>query len=222
MSLQVIGLGLGRTGTHSLKLALEALGFGPCYHMDTLLAQPDDVRGWADLDRTGQTDWGRLLGNYRAAVDFPTLAYHPELLRRFPRARCILTVRDEEEWYRSARATIMQAEPSLARKVWLSMKLPFSRRQRRLLEVYRLTQKFWPLGSAADSEDSRAEALAFYRDWNRQVRATIPAHQLLVYNVNEGWEPLCHFLGVPVPDLPFPYSNQRTGFKRKYRKLMGV
>jgi hypothetical protein len=222
MALQVIGLGLGRTGTHSLKLALEQLGFGPCYHMDTLLARPDDVRRWRDIDRGGHTDYRQLFGAYRSAVDFPTVAYHPDLLRRFPRAKCILTVRDEEEWYRSARATIMRAEPSLAEKVWLSFKLPFSRRQRRLLEVFRLTEKFWPFGGSADAPGNRAAALSFYHNWNDRIEATIPRHQLLIYEVSEGWEPLCKFLEVPVPDIPFPASNQRTGFKRKYRKLMGV
>ena len=222
MSLQVIGLGLGRTGTHSLKLALEQLGLGPCYHMDTLLARPSDVRGWTDIDQHGQTDWQQLLGNYRSAVDFPTVAYHPDLLRRFPRARCILTVRDEQEWYHSARATIMRAEPSLAEKVWLSLKLPFSRRQRDLLKVFRITQKFWPLTATADEAANRAAALDFYRNWNDRIEATIPRRQLLVYNINEGWEPLCRFLELPVPDAPFPRSNQRTGFHRKYRKLMGV
>ena len=216
MSIKVVGLGLGRTGTLSLKQALEQLGFGPCYHMDTLLRQPDVVGCWSELDRTGTTDWNTLFGRFGSAVDFPTIAYHPAILKQYPEAKCILTVRDEEDWYRSARATILQAEPSLREKIFLSLKLPFSRRHRRLLEVFQLTGKFWDLGEDKD------EAIGFLRGWNEGIRASIPPERLLVYDVRDGWAPLCNFLGVPLPDRPFPRSNDKADFRTKYRELMGV
>lgn len=106
MALKVIGLGMGRTGTLSLKLAMEKLGFGPCYHMDDLLNQPTDVRHWKALDKPGQTDWNALLGRYQSAVDFPTIDYYQAILKKYPEARVILTEREEEAWYQSASQTI--------------------------------------------------------------------------------------------------------------------
>jgi hypothetical protein len=219
MSLEVIGLGLGRTGTLSLKQALEELGFGPCYHMDTLLKQPGDVDYWNEIEQTGKTSFDKLFANYGSAVDFPTVAYHPDLLRQYPDAKCILTVRDENEWYRSAQATILQAEPSLAEKIAISVKLPFSRRHRKLLKVFRLTEKFWQLKPDPAYRD---EAIRFYREWNQRIIDSFPADQLLVFDVTEGWGPLCDFLHVDQPATAFPYGNRKADFKRKYRGLMGV
>ncbi|CAH0998903.1 hypothetical protein LEM8419_00208 [Neolewinella maritima] len=221
MSLQVIGLGLGRTGTLSLKLALEQLGFGKCYHMDTLLARPHDIRYWKELDRSGTTDFSRLFHGYGAAVDFPTIANYAALLRQYPTAKCILTVRDEAAWYGSARATILDAEPSLGGKIRMSLKLPFSRRQRQLLEVAQLAGSFWQLGTQ-DEAVRRARALQRFRDWNAQVKATIPHDRLLVYNVRQGWGPLCDYLGVEESATAFPRSNTRREFTHKYHRLLGA
>ena len=221
MALEVVGLGLGRTGTLSLKLALEQLGFGKCYHMDSLLDQPQDIVHWKELDTAGRTDLDRLFSTYRAAVDFPTAAYHRPILSHYPKAKCILTVRDEDAWYASARATILDAEPSLGGKIRMSLKLPFSRRQRQLLEVAQLAGSFWQL-DAEDEVVRRARAIQFFRDWNEEIQATIPRDRLLVYNVREGWEPLCAFLGVGVPAGAFPRSNTRGEFARKYHRLLGA
>ncbi|WP_420458120.1 sulfotransferase family protein [Neolewinella sp.] len=221
MALEVIGLGLGRTGTLSLKLALEQLGFGKCYHMDTLLAQPRDIFHWKELHTAGHTDLDCLFKGYGAAVDFPTVAYHEPILRHYPRAKCILTVRDEASWYTSARATILDAEPSLGGKIRMSLKLPFSRRQRQLLEVAQLAGSFWQL-DAEDEVVRRARAIQFFHDWNARIQATVPSERLLVFNVRQGWEPLCTFLGVPVPAAAFPRSNGRGEFARKYHRLLGA
>lgn len=219
MALKVLGLGMGRTGTLSLKLALEKLGFGPCYHMDDLLKRPTDVRYWKTLDKTGQTDWNALFGAYQSAVDFPTIAYHQAILNTFPEVKVILTEREEEAWYESAYQTILNAEPTLLDKVKMSVKLPFSSRLQHLIQVFQLTNKFWVRHAGKDFK-RKERALDFYRRWNQQIKQEIPENKLLVYRVTEGWAPLCQFLSVPVPDESFPTSNNRTVFKLKNQQLL--
>ncbi len=217
--IEVLGLGMGRTGTLSLKLALEKIGFARCYHMETLLQNPADVKYWKEIDRKGQTDWQALFQNYQAAVDFPSIAYYHELLKAFPEAKCILTLRDPEAWYESASETILDAEPGLIDKMMMSFRLPFSRRLRNLIQVFQLTHKFW-VHHAGRKYKQKDIAIAFYQRWNEQIQLEIPANRLLVYQVQEGWEPLCDFLEQPVPEEPFPKANQRSEFKAKNKELL--
>jgi len=219
MSIQVLGLGMGRTGTSSLKTALEHLGFGPCYHMETLLSRPSDVRFWKELHRHGHTDWAQLLGPYRSAVDFPVIAYYPALLQQFPEAKCILTERAPDAWYESARATILDAEPGLLDKLKLSFRLPFSQRLRHLIQVFQLTEQFWRQRGGKQYRQ-REQAIALYHVWVEEIVATVPPERLLRYQVSQGWEPLCRFLAVPVPKEPFPRANSRQEFHQKNQQLL--
>ena len=219
MAIKVVGLGMGRTGTYSLKLALEKLGFGPCYHMETLLEHPEEVKYWKELDRTGRTDWQALWGDYQSAVDFPTIAYYQAVLQQYPEAQCILTLREEEKWYESAINTILDAEPGLREKVIMSFRMPFSVRLRHLVQVFQLTNKFWTR-QAGPKFKQKQNALTFYRRWNEQMIHEIPEERLLVYQISEGWEPLCTFLSVAVPNEPFPHANIRSEFKDKNKKLL--
>ena len=219
MAIKVIGLGMGRTGTYSLKLALEALGFGPCYHIETLLEHPEDVKYWKEPDSTGHTDWHALLGSYQSAVDFPTIAYYQAMLQQYPEAQCILTVREEEQWYESVINTILDAEPGLKEKIMMSFKMPFSARLRKLVQVFQLTNKFWTR-QAGPKFKEKQNAIAFYRRWNEQVIQEILSEKLLIYQVSEGWEPLCTFLKVPMPNKPFPHANSRSEFRDKNKKLL--
>jgi hypothetical protein len=194
--MKVIGAGFGRTGTMSLKVALEELGFGPCYHMIELFEHPEHVEQWEAAVRGEPVDWEELFSGYQATVDWPGAAFYKELSERYPEARVILTVRDPERWYESAWNTIFTLQdvassraPQMARDL--------------------ASQKGF-----TDVEDRQHMIEAFNR-WNEEVKEFIPAQRLLVYEVKEGWEPLCDFLGVEVPkDKPFPHLNDSESFRK--------
>ncbi len=217
MALQVIGAGTGRTGTMSLKLALEQLGFSRCYHMVELLRHPEDVVHWERASRGEPVDWNTLFAGYQASVDYPGYLHYKALTQRYPEVKVILTVRDPEAWYESALATIYRAEPGLAQKLKMGLALPFSPRLRKLLRVFRLSGEVWEREFEGRFDDKDFAVARFVRH-NEEVRRTVPADRLLVYEVKEGWEPLCTFLGVPVPDMPFPRSNDRQAFQAQQRR----
>ena len=197
MSLEVIGAGFGRTGTMSLKVALEELGFGPCYHMSELFEHPEHVEWWEAAVRGDPVHWEGLFYGYQATVDWPGAAFYRELMERYPQAGVILTVRDPERWYESARNTIFSLQgvassraPKMARDL--------------------ASQK----GFDGDVEDHRHMIEAF-EGWNEEVKELVPAQRLLVYEVKEGWDPLCEFLGVEVPKgKPFPHLNDSESFRK--------
>jgi hypothetical protein len=217
MTLKVIGLGMGRTGTLSLKLALEKLGYGPCYHMEDLIRQPENIIYWEEIKKRGTTDWEKLFGSYQSAVDFPVIACYQQLLEKYPDAKIILTVRDANAWYESASRTIFNTEPGLAGKVKMALKMPFSPRLRNLMRVFRMSGQFWQEHVGKNFREKEA-AIAFYRRWNEQIKSEIPAEKLLVYEVSQGWQPLCGFLGVEVPAEDFPKANTREEFLQEKKK----
>jgi hypothetical protein len=200
MPLMVIGAGFGRTGTLSLKLALERLGLGPCHHMREVVEHPAQIPVWEAATDGAAVDWGALLGGYRSIVDWPGCHFWRELAERYPAAKVILTVREPHGWYRSASATIfrfLQETPKddparMAR--W--------RLQRKMI----LHQTFG--GSTAD-EELTIGVLAMH---DEEVKRAMPVERLLVYEVSQGWAPLCAFLGVAVPDEPFPRTNTTEEF----------
>jgi len=200
MSLQVIGAGYGRTGTMSLKLALEQLGFGPCHHMVEVVGHPETVPLWLDAAE-GRGDWDRIFKDYRAAVDWPTATFYKELADHFPEAKVILTERDPESWFRSTQATIfsfpIEEEPQ---DPWQRM-------------VQRVVGDLFDLDM-----HNRDKLIAVYKAHNARVREVIPADRLLVYEVAQGWEPLCAFLGVPVPPGPMPKVNSTDEFRQNLPK----
>ncbi len=217
MALEVIGAGHGRTGTLSLKAALEELGFGPCYHMVELLAHPEKVTYWEAAERDESVDWDALFEGYAAGVDFPVFRHYRTLAQNYPDAKVILTVRDPEKWYESALSTIYRAGPLPLQKALLALQLPFSPRLRKLIRVFRLAGKVWQKDFGGRFED-KAYALKTFEAHIKEVKRVIPEERLLVYQVGEGWEPLCTFLNVPVPDKPFPRLNDRLGFGQNQRR----
>lgn len=217
MALKVIGAGFGRTGTLSLKAALEELGFGPCYHMVELLAHPERVSYWEAAERGQPVDWDALFEGYRAGVDFPVYRQYEKLAAFYPEAKVILTVRDPEAWHKSALDTIYSAGVPPLQTALFALKLPFSRRLRHLLRALNLARSLWRKDFRGHFGD-KAHALGLYHAHLERVRRTIPGERLLVYNVREGWGPLCAFLGVPVPETPFPHLNDRTSFARSLRR----
>jgi hypothetical protein len=202
VGLAIIGAGFGRTGTLSLKTALEELGLGPCHHMYEVRRSPDQIAYWDAASRGEPMDWDRVFAGYVSQVDWPAAAYWRELTAHFPNAKVILTVRDPEAWYASIAKTILPAS-ELGRT---NDPDPMGRAGSEI--IYRVALQGIFQGRLAD----KAHALQVYTKHQRDVIGSIPASRLLVYNVNEGWDPLCCFLGVGVPKAPFPSGNSTAEF----------
>ena len=195
--LKVIGAGFGRTGTHSLKLALEQLGFGPCYHMVEVFKNPQAPGWWIDA-ADGRPDWQKIFAGYSATVDWPGVTFYTELATAYPSAKVILTERDPNAWFESTQATIFPASvPPGADPTFQQM---FDKVIRRLFD---------------DRLRDRNHAIAVFQRHNAEVRRTIAPERLLVYEVTQGWAPLCGFLGVDVPSTPMPKTNTREEWGRR-------
>lgn len=214
MPLEVIGAGLGRTGTLSLKVALEELGFVRCYHMTEVFANPAHVAQWESAARGEAVDWEALFQGYRATVDWPGCNFYREFLERYPDAKVILTVRDPEKWHASALATIYSVRTAFPS--WLK---PFLPPARFLKMADRL---IWNRMFDGRFED-KDHAIAVYHRHNDEVRRLVPPEKLLVYEVREGWAPLCTFLGIPIPEgKPFPHVNDTAEFRTRFRRMSRI
>ena len=203
---------MGRTGTHSLKLALEELGFGKCYHMFELLNHPEQLIYFEKAELGQDVKWDELFQGYHSACDFPVIRYYRQILDKYPDAKVIHTTRDPESWFKSVSDTIFWVtRPSLGRMLKMMIRLPFSSTLRKRLRVLKfngmMINKVF-----GDDLKNKEKVIGFFNDYNKEVLATIPKESLLVYDVKTGWEPLCHFLGVPVPSIPFPKSNTTDDF----------
>jgi len=210
-AMQVIGSGFGRTGTRSTKDALEILGFGPCYHMEEVFKRPAHVRAWVDRGHGKPVDWRRLFHGWGSTVDFPASVVWDELLEAFPDAKVLHTVRDPDDWWESTVETIAGAGGRV--DPWLRRFVPAVDRPFRLTELL-----VWE-GIFEGRIDDRQHAISVYEAWTERVVATVPADRLLVFDVRDGWEPLCEFLEVPVPDVPYPRRNDRAEMRRVLKAL---
>jgi hypothetical protein len=212
MPLKVIGAGFGRTGTLSLKHALEQLGFGPCYHMLETLEHPAHDALWLALARGESDDWHAILDGYQASVDWPAIMIWKELVAAYPQAKVILTLRDPEAWFASASQTIFARmrdfAAALARDDAASVD-PARRVHMRMVNAAVVNRAF---GGNLDQD----HAIQVFNAHNDEVRRTVPPERLLVYESGEGWEPLCSFLGVPVPDSPYPKVNTTDDFAARF------
>ncbi len=219
--MKVIGAGFGRTGTRSLQAALELLGFGPCYHMATVIAEPYRVRQWLDVGEGRSRDWDTLFAGFRSAVDWPAAAYWRELAAHHPDAKVILTVRDPGRWYDSVSETIFRAfleqrRPPPHRRLirWLVRRLVAWRAPDFALFPRMARATF--IDPVFDGRlDDRDHVLEVFERHIAEVKDAIPAERLLVFEAGDGWEPLCAFLGVPVPAQPYPRVNERAAFRRQ-------
>lgn len=218
MPLEVIGAGFGRTGTMSLKVALEELGFGPCYHMTEVFAHPEHVGSWEAAARGEPVDWEELFHGYRASVDWPGAAFYREQMERYPDAKVILTMRDPERWYESARGTIFNIQKVASSPIF-SMAALFVPRMRQMRRVAAMASDLaWNRMFHGGFED-RGYAIEAFERWNEEVKRSVPPEKLLVYEVKEGWGPLCEFLGVEEPaDEPFPHLNDGEAFRKMIRR----
>ncbi|HXQ59833.1 MAG TPA: sulfotransferase [Acidimicrobiales bacterium] len=202
MELEVVGAGVGRTGTHSLKLALEQLLGAPCHHMLEILGDPGQAPAWIDAVDGRPVDWSAMLERYRAIVDWPGASFWRELSEANPNALVLLSVRDPEEWYRSASNTIFLAFDHVPPELTAWMEAV-----RRLLGT-----RF------SDQIDDPTAMMDAYVRHNDAVRAEVPPSRLLEWNLGDGWAPICERLGVRVPDEPFPVTNSTEEF----RQMVGI
>lgn len=201
MSLRVVGAGLPRTGTRSLKLALERLLGERCYHMSEVFQRPADVPVWRGALRGNEPDWSTFLGEYGAAVDWPASAFWRELVAAYPDAPVVLSVREEPlSWWRSADATIL----GIARRndyakfgEWLTL---FHELLRERIDEH------W---------DDEMVAIAAYQRHNDEVRRTVSPDRLVEWRPSEGWGPICQALDLAVPSEPFPYVNTTEEWERR-------
>lgn len=202
MGLAVIGAGFGRTGTLSLKAALEQLGFGPCHHMAEIFANPDQLPQWQRAVAGMPVDWEAVLAGYRAAVDWPSAFFWRELAETYPEAKVILTSRDPDIWYQSFSNTILALAGAIDRVK--------NRHIRATIEMGGSLVGSGVFDGRADDPDY---AKHVFRAHEATVRQAIAAERLLVFDVREGWAPLCGFLGAPVPTGPFPRLNDTAQFR---------
>ena len=211
MSLKVIGAGFGRTGTLSLKLALEELGLGPCYHMIEVNAHREHDALWLALARGEASDWRPMLQGYASTVDWPTTYVWKELAAANPQAKIILTLRDPDAWYASAAATIfarMIEFETLRAEALRSDPAAVDEARRRHMEMINTLIVENTFGGSLDKDN----AIAVFNAHNEEVRRSVPREKLLVYKSGDGWEPLCAFLDMPVPSAPYPKVNTTEDF----------
>ncbi|MBV9206811.1 MAG: sulfotransferase family protein [Actinobacteria bacterium] len=206
MALRVIGAGLARTGTTSLKLALEHLLGAPCYHMFDLFAHPGHIPVWHQAARGQFPDWHELLRGYRAAVDLPASAFWPELAAAYPDALIILSVRDNAwQWWDSFSQTVASPDGPPA----LPPGIPQGRFADMITDV--LARRL-----GVTDMTGKTGMIAAYQRHNNTVRATAPPGRLLQWRPADGWEPIASALGLPVPDMPFPKVNTRPEFRARF------
>jgi hypothetical protein len=200
MTLQVIGTGFGRTGTDSMREALNMLGLGPCHHMLEVNASDEQKRLWRALVKGEAIGWEQLFAGYNACVDWPSAYYWRELIERYPEAKVILTYRSAESWWKSFEQTIVRGIQMSTEEESLGLAL--------------VRDKVFG-GRPGD----RAHAIALYEENVAAVKATVPASRLLVHNLGDGWEPLCKHLGVPVPSEPYPSRNSASEFQKRAAEM---
>ena len=205
MALKIIGAGMGRTGTASLKVALEALDIGRCYHMSEVLKNPECTSDWINAAE-GNPDWEKIFSDYSATVDNPGCNFWKELADYYPEAKIILTVRDANKWFDSINETIHSVEFASFIK-----NSPFG-------EMVQKT--IWDV--MENRMQDRDHMVDFFTERTSEIVNSISPDRLLVYQVSEGWEPLCNFLNVPIPDMDFPRINSRDETKEMLSNLMSA
>lgn len=221
MSIKIIGAGFPRTGTTTLKESLERLGYKKAYHMKELLVHPENLHYWLSLKETGSTKWDELYNGYQATVDFPCYPWYKEHMKRYPEAKVILTVRPFEKWYSSVYSTVYKAGPqTVSQKITMMSKLLFNPRLRSVIKCVKLAKGTIFAEHFQGKFEDKAFAEKMYNQHIDDVKAYVPADKLLVYDVSEGWGPLCRFLGVPEPNEPIPHLNKKENFKEMLGELM--
>jgi len=207
--MKVFGAGFGRTGTMSLKIALEKLGFGPCYHMKEIVPRPSHIKRWYDISNDSSAKWNELFIDFNSGVDYPICLFYKDLIDTFPNAKFILTLRDFDSWYNSTLNTVYKVPTMLPD--WFRKIVPPV--QKLILMQNKLIWSGLFNNQFSDKEYVRS----VYNNHIDNVKKTIPDNRLLLYSVSEGWAPLCEFLDVDIPeDIPFPKVNDTAEILRNF------
>jgi len=207
MGLKIIGAGYGRTGTYSMKLALERLGFGPCYHMKEVLTNPEAPQQWNKAAHGEHIDWDKVFSGYQSGVDWPLCHFWKPLSERYTDAFVLLTVRNAEDWYESMTNTIFRhlttpmpdMEPM---KTWAKM-------VRKIV----VTETF------GDRIEDKDHVIRVFKRNIEEVKSNVHKDRLIVHEISNGWEPLCTALNVATPSAPFPLTNTTADFQANLAKL---
>ncbi|MGB2710190.1 MAG: sulfotransferase family protein [Conexibacter sp.] len=207
---QVIGAGFGRTGTWSLKAALEEIGFGPSFHMIDLLKHPDRAAMFLAALQGEEVDWNEVFDGYRSTVDWPGCTFYRRILAAYPDAKVILSVRDPDKWYESAKKTIYALKEAAARGA-LEGDGPGAPPE--VLGMIRTL--IWDT-TFEDRFADKDFAIEVFERHNEEVKRVVPAAQLLVYEIQQGWAPICEFLGVEAPGGEFPHLNDAETFRQMF------
>ena len=198
MTLKIIGAGFGRTGTYSLKTALEKLGFGPCHHMSEVVSNPVQIDLWSQA-AAGQSNYDAAFNGFQSAVDFPGSAFWREVLAVSPDAKVILSLRDAEDWYESFSQTILPL--IMDRESWPEPARPWFEMMEKVI-----------IGKALSGRTDRDGILSAYRENENAAMRLAETGRALVFRSADGWNPLCGFLGAEVPDESYPRTNPRADF----------
>ncbi len=212
--MKLIGAGQPRTATTTQMIALEMLGM-PCYHMrDMMMDLEGSVPQWRKAFE-GDGDWDEIFAGKESTVDWPAAWHYKELIDVYPDAKVLLSVRSADGWVQSMENTITQIffrdtlmhhlsraqyniDPNYAAWIDLLTEMNFGEER----GAWRGTN---------GEPGAMAEA---YERWNQEVKDTVPAERLLVWDPKDGWEPLCEFLDVDVPDGPVPNVNDTENFQK--------
>lgn len=212
--MKVIGVGLGRTGTNSLKESLNILGFGPCYHMSEIYESIDDEKLWLEVYKCDNDGiFNKIFKKYNSTVDNPSTYFYKRLIKLYPEAKVVLTIRDVNDWYKSAKNTIYPESKSLKAKISCII----SPRFKRICELHNIVT--WE-GIFNNNFSDEEYSKNVFINHIEEVKNFVQKDKLLIFNVKEGWEPLCNFLDVPVPDLQFPYTNNTLEFNKNHKKQL--
>ncbi len=221
MSLKIIGAGMPRTGTSSLGAALAELGFTPCYQMRELLSHPEQANFWLKAIREEVIEWNELFQDYQATLDFPSYRHYCQLLEYYPHAKVILTIRDPQTWYKSAFNTIYQvSEPHSGQQFLKSLKLADCSATVDIGRVFDLVaRELWQKDFQGKFADKH-HAISVFNQHIEAVKQNVPSARLLIYEISTGWESLCDFLNVPVPNKTFPHLNEQANFQERVTRLL--
>ena len=221
MSIKVIGAGFPRTGTMTLKKALETLGFYKTYHYKDLIANSKKLKFWQELEDNGLTNFEALFEGFEATVDFPGYPYYKILLEKYPNAKVILTKRDFDKWYESTHKTIWQsANKSLFKRLNLLKRKILNKNLREIYKCIKFMRRVYLNNQFDNNFSSKQHAKNVFFQHIEDVTNHVPKGQLLIYDVVEGWNPLCEFLELPIPTEEFPHLNKRENFHKMVKEMI--